>query len=161
VIISSTRGSQDYFFARPQVAAPGGYCCKRLFVRRSSDSPTRRCSDRIMLWGTTSLSAKLTGDSGIVFEALLIGDCRPFRCSAENQPLCLLGLLQQYRHKADIAIVPKNGRSWRKQTSCPALHGTSFLGDYGPTGDADMIYLAEQFPDPANFLPCSSEIFPC
>jgi hypothetical protein len=51
-----------------------------------------------MRWGTTSLSAKLTGDSGSVFEALLIGDFRLFRSLAENQPLCLLGLLQQYRH---------------------------------------------------------------
>jgi hypothetical protein len=49
-----------------------------------------------MMWGATSPSAKLTGDSGSVFEALLIGDCRLFRSLAENEPLRLLGLLQQY-----------------------------------------------------------------
>jgi hypothetical protein len=49
-----------------------------------------------MMWGTTSPSAKLTGDSGSAFEALLIGDCRLFRSLAENLPLRLLGLLQQY-----------------------------------------------------------------
>jgi hypothetical protein len=55
-----------------------------------------------MLWGTTSPSAKLTGDSGSAFEALLIGDCRLLRSLAENQPLRHLGLLQQYLLSADI-----------------------------------------------------------
>jgi hypothetical protein len=60
------------------------YCCKSLFARWDSNSPARRCSDRIMMWGTTSPSAKLTGDSSSAFEALLIGDCRLFRSLAEN-----------------------------------------------------------------------------
>lgn len=55
-----------------------------------------------MIWGTTSPSAKLTGDSGSAFEALLIGDCRLFRSLVENSPLRLLGLLQKYRPEADI-----------------------------------------------------------
>jgi hypothetical protein len=54
------------------------------------------------MWGTTSRSDKLTGDSGSVFEALLIGDGRLFRSLAENLPLRLLGLLQQYRHETDV-----------------------------------------------------------
>ena len=29
-----------------------------------------------------------------------------------------------------------------------------------PIGDADMTYLAEQFPDPANFFPVLRKIFP-
>jgi hypothetical protein len=37
-----------------------------------------------MMWGTTSPSAKLTGDSGSAFEALLIDDCRLFRSLAEK-----------------------------------------------------------------------------
>jgi hypothetical protein len=37
-----------------------------------------------MMRGTTSPSAKLTGDSGSGFEALLIGDCRLFCSLAEN-----------------------------------------------------------------------------
>ena len=55
------------------------------------------------MWGTTSPSAKLTGDSGSVFEARLIGDGRLFRSLAENWPLRLLGLLQQYLPRTDIA----------------------------------------------------------
>jgi hypothetical protein len=47
--------------------------------------------------------AKLTGDSGSAFEALLIGDCRLFRSLAENLPLRLLGLLQQYLPTTEVA----------------------------------------------------------
>ena len=56
-----------------------------------------------MMWGTTSSSAKLTGDSAGAFEAPSIGDYRLFRSLAENWPLGLLGLLQQYLPKGDIA----------------------------------------------------------
>jgi hypothetical protein len=55
-----------------------------------------------MMWGTTSPSTKLTGDSGGAFEALLIGDCRLFRSFAENSPLRNLGLLQQYLPAAEM-----------------------------------------------------------
>ena len=48
------------------------------------------------MWGTTSSCAKLTGDSGGAFEALLIGDCRSLRPLAGKWPLRLLGLLQHY-----------------------------------------------------------------
>src|SRR5580704_12776028 len=48
----------------------------------------------MMMWGTTSPSAKLTDDSGSAFEAPLVGDCRLFRSLATNQPPRLLGLLQ-------------------------------------------------------------------
>jgi hypothetical protein len=48
------------------------------------------------MWGTTPPCRKLTGDSGSGFEAALIGDCRLFRLSAENQPPGLLGVLQHY-----------------------------------------------------------------
>jgi len=55
------------------------------------------------MWGTTSRSDKLTGDSGSAFEALLIGDGRLFRSLAENLPQRLLGLLQQYLPIADLS----------------------------------------------------------
>jgi hypothetical protein len=58
-----------------------------------------------MMWGTTSSSAKLTGDSASAFEAPSIGDYRLFRSLAENWPLGLLGLLQQYRHNSDMYVV--------------------------------------------------------
>jgi hypothetical protein len=54
------------------------------------------------MWGATPPRAKLTGDSGNAFEAALMRDVRSFRALAENQTLCLLGLLQHYRLKADI-----------------------------------------------------------
>src|SRR5260370_30200561 len=54
------------------------------------------------MWGTTPACAKLTGDSGNGFEAALIGDCLLLRPLAGNQPQCLLRLLQQNRHLADI-----------------------------------------------------------
>src|ERR1700722_10751274 len=64
----------------------------------------------MMMWGTTSPSAKLTDDSGSAFEAPLVGDCRLFRSLATNQPPRLLGLLQQYRHKTDLPRCPQFGR---------------------------------------------------
>jgi len=57
------------------------------------------------MWGTTPPCAKLTGDSGSGFEAALIGDCRLFRLSAENQSLGILGVLQHYQHFSDMAFV--------------------------------------------------------
>src|ERR1700761_4210913 len=51
----------------------------------------------MIMWGTTSPSAKLADDSGNAFEALLIGDCRLFRSSARNQPPRLLGLFDETR----------------------------------------------------------------
>jgi len=63
------------------------------------------------MWGATLPRAKLTGDSGSPFEAALICDLRSFRALAENQPLCLLGLLQHYRHLANIASAVGNVRS--------------------------------------------------
>jgi hypothetical protein len=56
------------------------------------------------MWGTTPPCAKLTGDSGNGFQAALIGDCRLFRPLAENQPQDFLGLLQHYRHLADVCM---------------------------------------------------------
>ena len=41
-------------------------------------------------------------DSGNAFEALLIGDGRLFRSLAENLPLRLLGLLQQYLPTTEV-----------------------------------------------------------
>ena len=62
----------------------------------------------IIMWGTTPPCAKLTGDSGNGFEAALIGDCRLFRPLAENQPQCLLRLLQHYLPIADMTAARLN-----------------------------------------------------
>jgi len=62
------------------------------------------------MWGATLPRAKLTGDSGSPFEAALICDLRSFRALAENQPLCLLGLLQHY---------PPNSGHPASATTCP------------------------------------------
>jgi hypothetical protein len=61
--------------------------------------------------GATPPRAKLTGDSGNAFEAALICDLRSFRTLAENQPLCLLGLLQHYRHFSDLTGWSDDARS--------------------------------------------------
>jgi hypothetical protein len=55
-----------------------------------------------MMWGTASPGVELTCHSGSAFEALLIVECRLFRSFAENWPLRVLGLLQQYLPKADF-----------------------------------------------------------
>jgi hypothetical protein len=65
-----------------------------------SDPYVRRLNNDV---GTTSPSAKLTGDSGSGFEALSIVDRRLFRSLAENWRLRLSGLLQQYRPIAELA----------------------------------------------------------
>jgi hypothetical protein len=68
------------------------------------------------MWGTTPPCAKLTGDAGNGFEATLIGDFRSFRPLAENQPQCLLGLLQQYLPTGDMefASINERGRQLRR-----------------------------------------------
>ena len=76
---------------------------QKSFAAQDSNSASRTRGDRIIMWGATLPRAKLTGDSGNPFGAALICDLRSFRALAENQPLCLLGLLQHYLPKADIA----------------------------------------------------------
>jgi hypothetical protein len=83
------------------------YCCKSLFAAGDSIFPSRRRHDRIIMWGTTSPRAKLTGDSRDEFETALIGDCRLFRLLAENQPQCLWGLLQHYLPTAEVASLTR------------------------------------------------------
>ncbi len=78
----------------------------KVFLRWDSNSPSSRRDDRIIMWGTTSLCDKLTGDSGNGFEAALIGDCRLFCPLAENLPQPLLGLLQQNLPTSEVAALP-------------------------------------------------------
>jgi hypothetical protein len=54
------------------------------------------------MWGTTSSSDELTGDFGDRLEATSIGDCPFYRLLAENYSYGILGLLQQYRHEAEV-----------------------------------------------------------
>ena len=48
-----------------------------------------------------------------------------------------------------------------KQTSTSCAPWSVVPRGYAPTGDADMIYLAERFPDPANVFLCCSKSFLC
>jgi hypothetical protein len=57
-----------------------------------------------MMWGTTSPSTKLTGDSGNAFEALLIGDCRFVSFFGGKLAAAPLELLQQNLPKPEIAL---------------------------------------------------------
>jgi hypothetical protein len=89
---------EQMFSALPPIVLQKSFCSTGLkfcgpYARRSNNNV-----------GGYPPRAKLTGDSGNAFEAALICDLRSFRTLAENQPLCLLGLLQHY--PAD------SGHSW-------------------------------------------------
>src|SRR5882724_3375532 len=79
------------------------------------------------MWGTTSPCAKLTGDSGNAFEAASICDLSSFRTLAENQPQCLLGLLQHYRSRADLRRRRFYVRCSPGKQTCPDTTATSVL----------------------------------
>src|SRR6516162_4767715 len=57
---------------------------------------------RVKMWGTSSPDDKLTGDLGNVIESTQIGGRRLVRLMAGSLSPGNFGLLQQYRHKADI-----------------------------------------------------------
>jgi hypothetical protein len=54
------------------------------------------------MWGTSSPDDKLTGDLGSVIETTQIGGRRSDRLMAGKLSPGNFGLLQQYRHKADM-----------------------------------------------------------
>jgi hypothetical protein len=54
------------------------------------------------MWGTSSPDDKLTGDLGNVIETTQIGGRRSDRLTAGKLSPGNFGLLQQYRHKADL-----------------------------------------------------------
>ena len=56
------------------------------------------------MWGTTSFCDELTDDFGGPFEGTSIDNCRLFGRLAEIQSHGVLGLLQHYRHLADLAV---------------------------------------------------------
>src|SRR5256885_13307307 len=78
------------------------YCCKSLFALVIKNSPGCRRDFRVKMWGTSSPDDKLTGDLGNVIEATQIGGRRSDRLMAGKLSPGNFGLLQQYRHKADI-----------------------------------------------------------
>ena len=61
---------------------------------------------RVKMWGTSSPDDKRTGDLGSVIETTQIGGRRSDRLMAGKLSPGNFGLLQQYRHKADIADTP-------------------------------------------------------
>jgi hypothetical protein len=82
----------------------GRYCCKSLFalVIKISFGCTR--DFRLKMWGTSSPEDKLAGVFGNVIEATSTGGRRSDFFTAEELALGNLGLLQQYRHKADMRM---------------------------------------------------------
>ena len=54
------------------------------------------------MWGTTSFCDELTGGFGGAFEPTSIDGCRLFCRLAEISSHGVLGLLQHYRHEADV-----------------------------------------------------------
>src|SRR6516164_8397620 len=84
-------------------AAYGRFCCKSLFALLIKNSPGCRRDFRVTMWGTSSPDDKLTGDLGSVIETTQIGGRRSDRLMAGKLSPGNFGLLQQYRHKADLA----------------------------------------------------------
>ena len=62
----------------------GRLCCKSLFGPLNTIFPGYRRGDRIIMWGTTSTGAELTGNFGGALEDISIGDYRLVRLLAEN-----------------------------------------------------------------------------
>src|SRR6266511_4465481 len=84
------------------MSASRRYCCKSLFALVIKNSPGCRRDFRVKMWGTSSPDDKLTGDLGNVIETTQIGGRRSYRLTAGKLSPGNFGLLQQYRHKADI-----------------------------------------------------------
>jgi hypothetical protein len=76
---------------------------KVFFALLIKNSPGCRRDFRVKMWGTSSPDDKLTGDLGNVIEATQIGGRRSDRLMAGKLSPGNFGLLQQYRHKADIS----------------------------------------------------------
>jgi hypothetical protein len=73
---------------------------------RAVNSPGCRRDFRVKMWGTSSPEDKFTGDLGNVIETTQIGGRRSDRLTAGKLSPGNFGLLQQYRHKADISKTP-------------------------------------------------------
>jgi hypothetical protein len=74
------------------------------------------------MWGVTSFGDELTGDFCDGFEAISIGDFGLFYRLAGKIVSRILGLLQQYRPKADSCIAANSERRGR---SCSFSQETS------------------------------------
>src|SRR5262245_49369913 len=85
------------------MSAFGRYCCKSLFALRIKNSAGCGCDFYVKMWGTSSPGDKLMGDLGNVIEVTQIGGRRADRLMARKLSSSNFGLLQQYRHKADIS----------------------------------------------------------
>src|SRR6266536_280665 len=94
------------------MSAFGRYCCKSLFALVIKNSPGCRRDFRVKMWGTSSPDDKLTGDLGNVIETTQIGGSRSDRLTAGKLSPGNFGLLQQYRHEADISRCPLFVRFW-------------------------------------------------
>src|ERR1700731_3379654 len=97
----------------------GRFCCKSLFalVIKISFGCTR--GFRVKMWGTSSPEDKLAGDLGNVIEATSNGGRRSDFSTAEKLAPGNLGLLQQNRHEAPLAI----GQSMSVQLPQPPTGG--------------------------------------
>src|SRR6266481_4550356 len=93
-------------FAAVHESVHGRYCCKSLFALVIKNFPGCRRDFRVKMWGTSSPDDKLTGDLGNVIETTQIGGCRSDRLMAGKLSPGNFGLLQQYRHKADLLRHP-------------------------------------------------------
>jgi hypothetical protein len=82
--------------------AMGRLCCKSLFAPLIENFPGCRRGYRVNMWGTSSHGDELTGDFANKIDVISIDDRGLFRLSAGKLSPGNLGLLQQYRPRADI-----------------------------------------------------------
>src|SRR5262245_60343533 len=83
----------------------GRYCCKTLFALLIKNSPGYRRDFRVKMWGTSPPDDKLVSDLAKAAEATKIGARRLDRLMAGKLSPRNFGLLQQYRHKADLTAL--------------------------------------------------------
>src|SRR6516225_8750570 len=95
------------------------YCCKSLFAQAIKNFPGFRRDFRVKMWRTSSPDDKLADDLGSAIEGKRISGRRSDFFTAGKLAPGNLGLLQQYRLKADVGVDPQNVRygPWRCENS--------------------------------------------
>jgi hypothetical protein len=86
------------------------YCCKTLFGSLKTNFLGCGRSHRIIVWGTTATSDKLTRNFGTALEDTSIGDCRLVALFAEKSLQAIFGVLQHYPPDQQISLTDPDAR---------------------------------------------------
>jgi hypothetical protein len=107
-------------FAAEHESALGRYCCKSPFALVIKNFSGLRRDFRLKMWGTSSSDDKLADDLGNAIEGTRIGDRRSDFFTAGKLAPGNLGLLQQYRHYAEM---PEGANYFRLLACCGPMQG--------------------------------------